>query len=114
MNIKVITSSIPLVEVQEIAKEFYGSMIKGVVDIEKNILALGGEYHMDANLLLIEHGSRQKDVWGFNIHFTKPKDAWIEYTSLINIRPHANNNGMEVMDKSIRDVMKDIISSKII
>ena len=51
---------------------------------------------------------------GFNIYFTKPKDEWIEYTSLINIRPHAGNNGMEVLDRTIRDTMKAIINSKII
>ena len=55
MNIKIIDSKIPNKDLQEMAKEFYGSMIKGVVDVEREILAMGGEYHMDANNILIEN-----------------------------------------------------------
>ena len=58
-------------ELREIAKDFYVDMIKGVVDIERGILAMGGEYHMDANTALIENGSRQQNIWGFNWYFNK-------------------------------------------
>ena len=113
MNIKIVEDKITLGEIREIAKEFYVSMIKGVVDIEKEIVAFGGEYHADANEILIENGSLQSDVWGFNIYFERPKDSWIEYVSLINIRPQANNLEMEIKDKDIRKRMKTIINSKI-
>lgn len=83
-------------------------------DIENEIIAFGGEYHMDANIILLDNGSAQKDIWGFNVHLEKDKDNWIEYTSLINIRPTDNNFDMEVKDKDIRDKMKKIINSKII
>lgn len=114
MNIKIVESTITLTELKEIAKEFYTGMIKGVVDIEKEIVAFGGEYHMDANMILLENGSEQKNIWGFNINFDEPKDSWIEYTSLINIRPAVGNKNMEVQDENIRKKMKEIIDSKII
>lgn len=114
MNIKIISQPIPKAEAIEIAKEFYIDMVKGVVDIEKEIIALGGEYHMDANLLLIDNGSKQNDVWGFNIYPKLKNEDWIKYTSLINIRPAMNNNDMEVGDKNIRDKMKGIIEKLII
>ncbi|MES2060034.1 MAG: DUF5674 family protein [Patescibacteria group bacterium] len=115
MNIKVIKDTIGLPEVQEIAQEFYFPMIKGVVDIEKGIIALGGEYHNDANMLLQkEEGCKQSDIWGFNIYTDKPKEEWLEYTSLINIRPAVGNRSMIVGDQIIRDKMKAIINSKII
>ncbi|MDO8593426.1 MAG: DUF5674 family protein [bacterium] len=113
-TIKIIEDSIPLDELREIAKEFYGTMVKGVVDIEKGIVAFGGEYHMDSNIMILDHGSRQGDVWGFNIYPDMPRNSWIEYVSLINIRPLANNRDMEVQDPQIRARMKEIIESKII
>ncbi len=113
MNIKIISDSITTAELREIGKEFYDSMIKGVVDLEKEIVAFGGQYHMDSNLRLIEQGSEQKNVWGFNIDFDQPKESWIEYVSLINIRPLAGNRRMEVEDEDIKENMKKIINSRI-
>lgn len=109
MNIKIIDKKISEAELREIAKDFYGEMVKGVVDVERGIIAMGGEYHMDANMVLIESGSTQPDVWGFNWYFDKKGDERIEYVSLINIRPGQGNKAMEVKDASLRDIMKKII-----
>lgn len=106
MNIRIINNKISEKELREIAKDFYGNMIKGVVDIEREILAMGGEYHMDANNVLIENGSIQQNVWGFNWYFEKSGDERIEYVSLINIRPKQGNRVMEVQDSFLRDKMK--------
>ena len=106
---------IGLEEVKEIAKEFYFPMIKGVVDIEKSVIVLGGEYHNDANMYLQENEScEQKDIWGFNIYLDKPREEWLEYNSLINIRPQVGNMAMDIQDKSIRDKIKEIVYKKII
>ena len=109
MNIKIIDEKIAESELREIAKDFYGEMIKGVVDIEREVLAMGGEYHMDANILLSENGSKRLDVWGFNWYFNKNGDERIEHISLINIRPECDNRSMEVKDIAVRDKMKTII-----
>ena len=109
MNIKVVDKKIAETELREIAKDFYVTMIKGVVDIEREIIAIGGEYHVDANTILIESGSNQRDVWGFNWYFGKDIYESIEYVSLINIRPQLGNRTMEVRDILLRDRMKIII-----
>ena len=109
MNIKIINKKITESELREIAKDFYVVMVKGVVDIEREIIAIGGEYHMDANIILIENGSEQQNVWGFNWYFDKNGDERIEYVSLINIRPKQGNMTMEVQDVFLRDKMKTII-----
>ncbi|MEK7652479.1 MAG: DUF5674 family protein [Patescibacteria group bacterium] len=109
MNIKIINKKITEAELREIAKDFYVEMVKGVVDIERGIIAIGGEYHMDANIVLIKNGSEQQNVWGFNWYFDKEKDERIEYISLINIRPKQGNMTMEVQDVFLRDKMKTII-----
>ena len=109
MNIKIIDKKTAEPELREIAKDFYGEMIKGVVDIEREIIAIGGEYHIDANNKLIENGSRQQNVWGFNWYFDKNGNERIEYISLINIRPKQGNRTMEVQNISLRDKMKAVI-----
>lgn len=114
MIIKVIEDTIGLGELREIAKEYYVDMVKGVVDISKEVISVGGEYHIDANAKILENGSFQVDVWGFNIFFDRPRDEWIEFTSLINIRPQAGNISMEVKDEVIRKKMRDIINRKVI
>lgn len=114
MRIVITENTIPFAEIEEISKEYYAPMIKGVVDIENEIVAFGGEYHIDANQKLIELGYEQKNIWGFNIHLEKPREEWMEYTSLINIRPHAENFDMEVQNPDIRARMKQIVDKKII
>lgn len=109
MYIKIIDKKITESELREIAKDFYGYMIKGVVDIEQEILAMGGEYHIDANMVLIKNGSKQQNIWGFNWYFDKTEERQIEYISLINIRPAQKNRSMEIQDESLRSAMKTII-----
>ena len=109
MNVKVINKKITESELREVAKDFYGKMIKGVVDVECEIIAVGGEYHVDANEMLIKNNSKQENIWGFNWYFDKNESERIEYISLINIRPKQNNRTMEVQDIALRNKMKNII-----
>ncbi len=77
MTIKIVENNIALDEVKKLAEEFYVTMIKVVVDIERKVIASGGEYHIDANMILIKNGSKQSDIWGFNVYFEKSKEEWI-------------------------------------
>mgnify|MGYP003532912012 CR=1 FL=1 len=115
MDIRIYEQSIDVDALKEIAREFYFPMLKGVIDIESGIVAFGGEYHMDANTLLMSTYSHmsQQSIWGFNIHLDKEKDVWLEYTSLINIRPTAGNMTMEIEDEQIRSKVKDWLDKKI-
>jgi len=83
-------------------KEF----IKVVVDIEMEILAAGGALHADDEKVLLEAGSLQENLWGANYF---PKEARIEYKSLINIRPWQRNISQEISDPGIRDKVKQIV-----
>lgn len=111
MKIEIIKHVIKLSEVRKLAQEFYKDMIKGAVDLEREAVALGGEYHIDASNVLMNDGSKQKDIWGFNINLGDTMD--IEYTALINIRPSEGNRSMTVEDKSIREKMERVILEKI-
>lgn len=111
MDIRVINQPISRSEAKKIAEEFYVDMVKGVVDTEREIIALGGEWHIDANNLLIEDGSRQDDVWGFNFY---PDENRIQFTSLINIRPSKSNRTIEIQDEKLRKQMEKVIRKLII
>ena len=86
-------------------------MVKGVVDIEKGVLALGGEWHIDSNNVLTEDGSKQSNVWGFNFY---PDENRIQYTSLINIRPAQNNRAIEIQNEELRKKMESVIKKLIV
>jgi len=109
MEIRIITEKISRDELQSIAKEIFGDMVKIVVDLDRKIMAAGGQMHYDSEQVLLKNGSIQENLWGANIYPDRAKDERIEYTSLINIRPRDNNRGMEVQDQDIRDQMKKVI-----
>jgi len=82
---------------------FFEDMVKYVVDLERELIALGGELHADAEALLLEDGSRQVDLWGANYYPGRGADDCIEFTSLINIRPAQDNRSMEIQHEAIRE-----------
>ena len=111
MDIKIIKKRISHKDLQKIAEENYGEMTKGVVDLKQKIIALGGELHADAETILLEQGSKQVYLWGFNIYPAKSKEERIEYTSLINIRPKQGNRAIEIKDENLRKQVKEVIDS---
>ncbi|MEK7134707.1 MAG: DUF5674 family protein [Patescibacteria group bacterium] len=112
-NIKIVRDTISLADVRETAQHWYTTMVKGAVDVKRNIIALGGEWHMDANVVLLADGSAQEDVWGFNIYPDERGDAALEYVSLINVRPTQGNRSMEIGDKTLREAIKEIVKTLI-
>jgi Protein of unknown function (DUF5674) len=86
----------------------FEDMVKYVVDVERRLAAVGGELHADAELLLLQSGSRQTDLWGANYYPGKGPEECIEYTSLINIRPAQENRSMLVEDPGIRERVREI------
>ena len=113
MSIEIINNSITYNQAIEIGKEYYEDIIKGVVDIKRQIIAIGGEMHVDAEEVLLKDGSKQSDLWGFNILTDKDKENCLVYESFINIRPRDNNKDLEVQNPEIRNRMKEIIFERI-
>ena len=109
MPIKIIKEKISKEELKKLAKESFGDMFKIVVDIEKKVLAAGGELHADAVKLLLDEKSEGKNLWGANFYPFKPIEKRIEYNALINIRPEQNNRKMEIGDEKICNKIKRIV-----
>ncbi len=99
--IKIYREKISEAELRSFLGKPFEEMIKFVVDVRLNKIALGGELHADAEELLLKDGSRQEDVWGGNIFPEAPKIQQIRYTSMINIRPSVGQRAMEIKEPKI-------------
>lgn len=106
-----IVEKISLAELKEMAEKMFGSLVKADVDIVKKIVIIDMEMHVDGEQQLLEEGSKQQDLWGINL---KPElfgtDKFIEFDSMINIRPRQNNPSRDVLDEKIRAVITEIIN----
>jgi hypothetical protein len=106
-DVLLLTGPIGSAELRRLVERF-DDMVKYVVDVERRVIAIGGEMHADAEQALLEAGSRQGDLWGANYYPGRGPDGCIEYTSLINIRPAAGNRGMELQDTELRDRVRRV------
>jgi hypothetical protein len=79
----IIEEKITRAELSELAKQRFGDLVKAVVDIERDVMAIGGELHSDEEELLLEQGSNQWALWGINLYPDKFDDNFIEFDSMI-------------------------------
>ena len=96
------------------SSKMFGNLVKVVIDIEKKIMAVDAELHADEEALLIDNGSKQKDLWGINLY---PElfgtDDFIEFDSMINIRPSQDNRSRSVDDPSIRERIVKLVNEMV-
>ncbi len=107
---EIITEAITLVRLRQMAERKFGDMVKAVVDVEKEIMAVDGELHADEEGLLLEHGSTQASLWGINIYPDADIGDWIEFDSMINLRPSQGNRSRGVEDPPLRQRIVEIVS----
>lgn len=109
MEISIIRTSMTKTELNTIATQQFGDMVKAVVDVEQGIMAIGGELHSDEEAVLLEQGSLQKHLWGINLYPERPHSEWIEFDSMINVRPSGGNRSRYVERAEIRDMVTTIV-----
>ena len=107
-HIVLVETPLERAELQRLVAAHFEDMVKYVVDVARGIAAVGGELHADEEELLLQHGSRQEDLWGVNYYPGKASDDCIEFTSLINIRPAQNNRSMLIEDEAVRAKVREI------
>jgi hypothetical protein len=106
--IRFIDDRVEMSELKELAKsQFAGELVKAVVDIEQRIMAIGGAMHADEEAFLIERGSKQEFLWGINLR--PDDDEFVEFDSMINLRPSQNNRSRSVEDEAIRTKILQIV-----
>ncbi len=110
MDVTIVKDSISKAELKKMASEQYGTLVKAVVDVEKGIMALGGELHADDEAVLIEkEGSNREHTWGINLYPDEVGD-WIEFDSMVNIKPALGNRSRDVEDSETREKIKGIVN----
>lgn len=101
---------ISLTELREIAEKMYDPLVKVVVDIRQKLVVIDAEMHVDEEQWLLEHGSRQEDLWGINLYPGQfGTDQFIEYDSMINIRPRQQNRARSIESQEVRAQVEAII-----
>jgi len=111
----IITSQnkVSLSALKEMAEKMFGNLVKAVVDVEKEVMAIDGELHADEQALLLENGSQQQNIWGINIYPDKQDRNLIELDSVINIRPLQQNRSRGVENKETQRKISEIVNKLI-
>jgi len=105
-----VDKEISLEELKKIAHQSFGNLVKAVVDVEKEIMVIGGELHSDEEEFLLRRGSRQENLWGINIYPDLEDKEWIEFDSVINLRPSLGNLTRGVDNPKIREKIYKIVN----
>lgn len=102
-------------KLSQIANKMYGSLVKAVVDLRKYILVIDAEMHADLEQYLLEQGSKQNDLWGINLYPAKfGTDDFIEFDSMINIRPSQKNMTRGIDNQAVRKRIIRLVNSKVL
>ena len=109
---RIVVDNIPIDELKEMSEKMYENLVIAVVDLNKGIMVVDAEFHADEEALLLEHDSEQKNLWGINLYpdMIEDKNKWIEFDSMINIRPYAGNRSRYVEDPKIREKIIVIVN----
>ena len=107
---KIINSKIFIDELKTLAQSRFGNFVKAVVDIEQQIMAVDAELHSDEEALLIENGSKPQNLWGINIYPELKKEEWVEFDSMINLKPSQGNRSRGIESPDIKNKILEITS----
>jgi hypothetical protein len=111
---RIVTEILKMAELKQMAAAGFGDMVKAVVDISGELIAVDAELHADLEALLLENGSKQKDLWGINLYPDLEATDFLEYDSMINIRPSQNNRSRGVDSAEIREKIAGIVAKRIL
>ncbi len=111
---QIVTSKIPLKTLHTMAVDSFGNLVKAVVDVEKEIMAIDGQLHADEETLLLENGSKQENLWGINLYPELDTTDFIEFDSMINLRPSVQNMSRSIEDPKLRNKIIAIVAKLVI
>ena len=106
---QILQQPISIETLRSLAQNTFGDMIKCVADVEEGLLALDADLHADLERMLLENGSAQENLWGFNLWVEEEGEDFIEFDSLINIRSWQGNPSRDVEDPEIRETIRAIV-----
>ena len=109
-EVEIIREAVGLEHLRALAEGLFGDLVKVVVDVERGIMVIAGELHADEEALLLDDGSTQASLWGINLYPAEHgTPGWIEFDSMINVRPRQGNRTRSVDDPEIRRTITTIV-----
>ena len=111
---KIIKDKLTLNELKQMASGSFGDLVKAVVDIDEELVAVDAELHSDLEALLLQEGSRQASLWGINLYPEAAGEEFVEFDSMINLRPSQGNRSRGVESEEIRNQIRTVIKKLII
>lgn len=108
IHMKIVREKLTLGELKQTTSGIFDNMIKAVVDVERELIALDAELHSDLEAILLQDGSKQKDLWGINLYFDLAADEFIEFDSMINMRPSQGNRSRGIENQETRKKIGEI------
>ena len=97
--------------IHELCRAHFGNFFKFVADVERGVIAAGGDMHADAEELLLKNGSQQASLWGANLYPAKSAEKRIEFESFINIRPLDDNHSTTIQSEETRRKIRQLAES---
>jgi hypothetical protein len=111
----IVKTNISIDELKKMSEKMFERLVKAVVDIEQEFMVVDASLHADEEKLLLDQGSKQDNLWGINIHPDDfPNGDWIEFDSMINIRPALGNRSRSVESEKRRKKIITIVNRLVV
>lgn len=108
---KILDSKISKKDLLKNSENIYNEeMIKGVVDVKRGLLGIDAEMHADIEQCMLANGSEQENLWGINLYPDMDGEDFVEFDSMINVRPRQNNRSRYVEDEATRRKIIEIVN----
>lgn len=107
---EILRNKITINELKKIAQASFGDLIKAVIDVDRELIAIDAELHSDLEALFLEDGSKQTSLWGINFYPDLEIKDFIEFDSMINLRPSQGNMTRGVDSKDIQAKIISIVN----
>jgi hypothetical protein len=101
-------------ELAEMADRLFGGFVKGVVDIEQGIMVVDADLHADEEAALLERGSKQDNLWGINLYPEEAGADFIEFDSMINVRPRQDNRSRGIESVELQGKIREIVGKLVV
>lgn len=101
-------------ELAEMAGRMFGGLVKAVVDIEKGIMIVDADLHADEEADLIANGSKQDNLWGINFYPEENGEDFIEFDSMINVRPRQNNRSRGIESVELQQKIRKVVTRLVV
>ena len=110
---KIVKGKIKVLELTEMSTKMYDGLVKAVVDIAKGIIGVDSPMHADIEAVMLESGSVQDDLWGINLYPEMYDSEFVEFDSMINLRPSQNNSTRAVESIELQNKIKETVAQRV-